>query len=98
MKQEGGSMLEAKWHVKRIMKQGDRTKGETYSETFIETCKREKWKTSKPYVLFRGMSWIVTAILSTFWAIFVCVLGEFLQSICKNIILYIFRGSLVTIG
>jgi hypothetical protein len=40
MKQEGGSMLEAKRHVKWMMKQGD----EAYNETFVETCKREKMK------------------------------------------------------
>jgi hypothetical protein len=40
MKQESGSMLEAKRHVKWMMKQGD----ETYNKTFVKTCKREKIK------------------------------------------------------
>jgi hypothetical protein len=63
MKQEGGSMLEVKQHVKWMMKQGDKIKDETYSETFIKTCKRRNEKHPNPTCYIHGRLRIVARVI-----------------------------------
>jgi hypothetical protein len=63
MKQEGGSMLEVKRHVKRMMKQGDKIKNETYNETFVKTCKRKNEKRPNPTCYIRSRLRIVTCFM-----------------------------------
>jgi hypothetical protein len=60
MKQEGGSMLEVKQHVKWMMKQGNKIKDKTYSETFIKTCKRKNEKRPNPMCYICSRSRIIT--------------------------------------